>query len=121
MLLTLIAKKREHEGKKWINFSLIKNEKWYSVKFVKDCIPPKVYGVAEGVGRAFVELTEKHKFDITDGERATIFVEQYDDLSAEALKAEIEKEKNKIENYREKREKSKMSFLTPVNDIELPF
>ena len=109
MILTLIAKKREHEGKKWINFSFVKDKKWYNVKFVKNCIPPKAHAVTEGVGRAFIELTEANKFDIVESDNAVIFVEDYTELSAEALKAEIEKEKNK------------MNFLMPIKDEELPF
>ena len=121
MILTLIAKKREHEGKKWINFSLIKNEKWYNVKFVKNCIPPKAHTVTEGVGRAFIELTETNKFDIVEKEQSVIFIEDFNELNTEALKAEIENERKKIEAYREKRERSKMNFLMPIKDEELPF
>ncbi len=121
MILTLIAKKREFEGKKWINFTYLKGDKWYNIKFVKNCVPPKAHAVTEGVGRAFIELTETNKFDIVEGEKAVIFVEDFNELNAEALKTEIENERKKIEAYREKRERSKMNFLTPVNDTELPF
>lgn len=121
MILTLIAKKREQEGKKWTNFLFVKNEKWYSVKFVKDCAPPQVYEVADGVKRAFIELTEENKFDIVEGERAVIFIENYKKLSAEALTAAGNAEKKKIETYRQKREQDRINFLLPSDDTELPF
>ena len=122
MILTLIAKKREHEGKKWINFSFVKDKKWYNVKFVKNCIPPKAHAVTEGVGRAFIELTEANKFDIVEKEQQLIiFIEDFNELNTEALKAEIENERKKIEAYREKKERNKMNFLMPIKDEELPF
>lgn len=121
MILTLIAKKREQDGKKWTNFSFVKNEKWYSVKFVKDCAPPQVYEVADGVKRAFIELTKENKFDIVEGGRAVIFVENYNELSAEALTAAVNAEKKKIETYRQKREQDRINFLLPSDDTEIPF
>ena len=121
MILTLIAKKREYDGKKWTNFSFVKNEKWYSVKFVKDCAPPQAYEVADGVKRAFIELTKENKFDIKEGESAVIFVENYNELSAEALTAAANAETKKIEKYREKREQDRINFLLPSDDTELPF
>lgn len=121
MIMTLIAKKREKGGKKWTNFLFVKNEKWYSVKFVKDCAPPKIYKVADGIRRAFIELTQENKFDIKEGERAVIFVENYNELSAEALTAAINAETKKIEAYRQKREQDKINFLLPSDETELPF
>lgn len=121
MILTLIAKKREQDGKKWTNFSFVKNEKWYAVKFVKDCAPPQIYEVADGIKRAFIELTKENKFDIVEGEKAVIFVEDYKQLSAEALTAAGNAEKKKIETYRQKREQDRINFLLPADDTELPF
>ena len=120
MILTLIAKKREHDGKKWTNFLFVKNKKWYSVKFVKDCAPPQTYEVADGIKRAFIELTQENKFDIKEGERAVVFVENYNELSAEALAEAVNIEKKKIETYRQKREQARIDFLIPTEE-ELPF
>lgn len=124
MILTLICKKREHEGKKWINYSYIKGEKWYSIKFVKDCIAPKMHLIDEGIYRAFIELTTKNKFDLKisdEGKNSIIFVENYQDLENDELVKIIEKEKDKLDKYRKKRDSEKMSFLSPMDDAELPF
>lgn len=121
MILTLIAKKKEQDGKKWTNYLFVKNEKWYSVKFVKDCAPPQTYEVADGIKRAFIELTKKNKFDIKEGERAVVFVENYNELSAEALTAAVNAEKKKIEKFRQKREQDRINFLLPSDDTEIPF
>jgi len=124
MIATLICKKREFDGKKWINFSFVKNNKWYSVKFVKDCAAPQIHKIDEGIHRSFIELTATDKFDMKnneDGKNVTIFVESYSNLSAEALAAAIAAEKKKLEEYRAAKEKEKMSFLLPTDDKDMPF
>lgn len=117
MVVTLIAKKRESEdGRKWINFSTLKRGKWYNVKFIKDCAPPQVHKVADGVLRAFVDLTADSKFDISPKGNGTIFVETYNPVVADALESAIAAEKVKIDKFREKREKERMDFIAPDED-----
>lgn len=123
MICTLICKKREAEdGRKWVNFSMLRGKKWYNVKFVKECAPPQVQKIAEGVGRAFIDLTPDDKYDIREqGSNATLFVESYKNLSEDALKKCVADEIAKVEKYRADHEKARVDFLTPVDDAELPF
>lgn len=124
MILTLICKKRELEGKKWINFSLLKGGKWYSVKFVKNCAAPLIHKIDKNVYRAFISLAETDKFDIAQknegGKNATVFVETYSNLSDEMLSASVETERKNLAAYRALRDKERVSFLI-VDDAEQPF
>lgn len=123
MICTLICKKRESaDGRKWINFSMLSKSKWYNVKFVKECAPPQVQKIAEGVGRAFIELTADNKYDIKDSSgNLTLFVESYNNLAADALKTCIAAETEKVEKYRADKEKARVNFLQPTDDEDLPF
>lgn len=123
-ILTLIAKKREiNDGmtpaRKWINFSTLRKGKWYNVKFVKDCAPPQVQKVADGVARAFIELTPESKYDVSPKGNGTIFVESYTPVTGSALDACVKAETKKVEDYRAKREKERLDFISDddVDDI----
>lgn len=124
MILTLIVKKRETEnGKKFNSYSTLRGEKWYSVKFVKDCPPPQVVSIEENVKRAFISLKADSKFDIreSDVNRSTVFVETYEPVTGADFDRVVTVEKQKCEEYRKAREKARMDFLTPVDGEELPF
>lgn len=116
-ILTLIAKKREiNDGmtsvRKWINFSTLRKGKWYNVKFVKECAPPQVQKVADGVVRAFIELTPESKYDVSAKGNGTLFVESYAPVTGGALDACIKEERKKVEEYRAKREKERIDFIS---------
>lgn len=116
-IITLIAKKREVSdgitpSRKWINYSTLRKGKWYNVKFVKDCAPPQIHKVAEGVARAFIELTPDDTYDISMKGNGTIFVESYTPVADDALKACIAAETKKVEDYRAKREKERLDFIS---------
>jgi len=125
MILTLICKKREADGKKWTNYTTIQKGKWYNVKFVKECAAPQIKKIDENINRAFIELNANTKFDIKedteDKRNAIIFIESYNNLSAEALQKAIDNEFKSIEKYREEKEKTKISFLMPTDDTDCPF
>lgn len=123
-ILTLIAKKREvNDGmtpaRKWINFSTLRKGKWYNVKFVKDCASPQVQKVADGVARAFIELTPESKFDVSPKGNGTIFVESYNPVTGDALDACVKEERKKVEEYRAKREKERIDFVSGDDDDDI--
>lgn len=121
MLFTLICKKRTTEdGKKWTNYSLLKDKKWYSVKFVKDCAPPQNHKIDENIFRAFIELTNNDVFDLKEGEYPTLFVEKYTAPAPETVEKYIGIEKKNIQKFREKKDQAKKDFIMPT-DEELPF
>lgn len=121
-IITLFAKSKEHEGKKWTNFSTLKNGEWYSVRFVKECNIPKVYEVTEGIKRAFVGLTAKNTFNVAESDYGKIlYVENFRELSEDEIKNEIEKETQRVVDYRKKREAEKMSFLDDSPKEEVTF
>lgn len=122
MICTLICKKRESEdGRKWVNYSMLKGKKWYNVKFVKECAAPQVHKIADGVIRSFIELTADCTYDIREqGTNATLFVENYKNLNDEQLKSAITAETAKVEKYRAEREKARVNFLAD-DDTDLPF
>lgn len=120
-ILTLIAKKREvNDGttpaRKWINFSTLRKGKWYNVKFVKSCAPPQVQKVADGVVRAFIELTPESKYDVSSKGNGTIYVEGYNPVTGTALDACVKAEQKKVEEYRAKREKERIDFISDDDD-----
>lgn len=123
MIFKLICKKREkaEENRKWVNYSTLHKGKWYNIKFVKECPPPQTQKIADGVYRAFIELTPDCVYDInTKGVSATIFVETYKILDEKTLSEEIKKETASIEKYRADREKARVDFLSP-NDSDEAF
>lgn len=123
MICTLICKKREAEdGRKWVNYSMLKGKQWYNVKFVKECAPPQVHKIADGIGRSFISLTADHKYDLREQDNSsTLFVESYDNLNAEELRTAILSETEKVEQYRKEREKARVNFLMPADDTTMPF
>ena len=123
MLFTLICKKRvSDDGRKWTNYNLLRGKKWYSVKFVKDCAPPQNYKIDEGIYRAFIDLSNKDKFDLKENADCynTIFVESYGAVTPEIAEKHIAIEKERVDKYREEKEKNKIDFITP-SDEDLPF
>lgn len=129
MICTLICKKRESDDglRKWVNYSMVKGAKngkggtWYNVKFVKDCAAPQVHKIAEGVGRAFIELDATCTYDIKEQASGnTLFVESYKNLTDDTLKEHIAAETKRVEEYRAEREKARKNFLDD-DDTELSF
>lgn len=121
-ILTLIAKKREvNDGisapRKWINFSTLRKGKWYNVKFVKDCAAPQCIKVADGVVRAFIELTPDSKYDVSPKGNGTLFVESYNPVTGDTLEKLKAAETEKVNAYRAKRERERMDF---INDDDTP-
>ena len=123
MVLSIICKKREKDGKKWTNYSANVKGIWYNVKFVKDCAPPQVHAVDTNILRAFIDLKDKSKFDIATDKSSnskTLFVEGYESLTQPQIDDLKTKELAKIEEYRKAREAEKMDFLEP-DEPESPF
>lgn len=126
MILTLIVKKKEtQDGRKFNSFSANRGDKWYAVKFVKDCPAPRTISVEDNVQRAFIRLEQDDKFDIRqdkkDPTRNVLYIENYRAIDDETLAKCVEVERKKIAAYREEREKAKMDFLLPVDGEDLPF
>lgn len=122
MIFALNCKRMERDGNKWINYSTKKDGKWYSFRFVRDCVPPKPHKICEGVAKAFIDLDDSHVWNISEkGGYLYLYVESYADLKPEALELAIRKERENIEKFREQKEKEKKNFITPIDDEDLPF
>lgn len=121
MICVLIPKLRETDKGKWVSYSTLKGKQWYSVKFVKECAPPRLHEVAQGVYRGFIDLQEEHEFNVaTEGKYKVLYVETYGTPSADSLKRAMAAETKRIEAYRAEREAERMDFLAPDVD-DMPF
>lgn len=115
--IILFCKAKEHEGKKWTNFSTKRGKEWYSVRFVKGCPTPNTHEVVEGIRRAFVGLSAKCVYNIANSDFGKVlYVESFEDISDERLSHLLSNEKAKIVEYRAKREAEKISFLSVEED-----
>ena len=125
--ITLYCKAKEVDGKKWTNFLTKKGEEWYKVKFVKGCQPPKIHTILDSVKRAFIGLDTNSTFNVANSPYGKIlYIESFVTLSNERVDSLISSEKLKVSEYRETREKEKLSFLAVEEDEiiekeDLPF
>lgn len=123
MYITLIAKRKEYNGKAWYVYNTYRRKTWYNVSFNKDVPLPQIYQIGKtNILRAFIDLQSPDQFDIKDvNGHKTIYVNSHFDIPDDQIKRLKLEELTKYNEYKEKQEREKWSFLRNDDDIDIPF